>query len=107
MAVIGKFQHSSPEEFSGFIRTLTIDAKVKIAPMSFEADDNRPNYRVMTAVGGHEIGAGWIKRSQSDDSSYISVQIDDPSFPEPIRAILKERDGTFDLIWTRQKVSRT
>lgn len=33
---------------------------------------------------------------------YLSVQLDDPSFPEPIRAALLEEDGAAFLVWNRR-----
>ena len=34
---------------------------------------------------------------------YLSMLLDDPSFPEPIRAALFEENGTAWLIWGRRE----
>jgi uncharacterized protein (DUF736 family) len=52
-----------------------------------------------------EFGAGWKKTSQSSDRDYISVKLDDPSFPDPIFANLmpdEGRDTNYSLIWSRR-----
>ena len=34
---------------------------------------------------------------------YLSVQLDDPSFPEPVHAALFEEDGAAFLVWNRRE----
>ena len=47
------------------------------------------------------LGAAWAKTSQAD-RSYLSVSLDDPSFPSAIYARLVESDdGSHHLIWSR------
>ena len=50
-----------------------------------------------------EIGAAWPKRS-AEQRDYLSVKLDDPSFPAPIYASLVEaEDGSgHNLIWSRR-----
>ena len=38
------------------------------------------------------------------DREFLSVKLDDPSFPEPIHASLVKGDGhaSFNLIWSRR-----
>ena len=50
-----------------------------------------------------EIGAAWAKRS-NEGRTYLSVKLDDPSFPAPIYASLVkgEGDDSFNLIWSRR-----
>ena len=51
----------------------------------------------------HDIGAAWKKTSEAG-REYISVTLDDPSFPATVYARLIEgEDGTHDLIWSRSK----
>jgi uncharacterized protein (DUF736 family) len=55
------------------------------------------------AGSGYEIGAAWKKLSKAE-RSYLSVTLDDPSFPATIYARLVEgEDGAHTLIWTRSK----
>lgn len=63
-------------------------------------NDRAPDYRV-TASGDVEFGAGWTKTSR-EERPYVSVKLDDPSFPAPIYATLVEGDaGKHNLIWSR------
>jgi uncharacterized protein (DUF736 family) len=50
-----------------------------------------------------ELGVAWQKRSEND-RDYLSVKLDDPSFPAPIYATLTEVEGEdgYQLIWSRQ-----
>ena len=49
-----------------------------------------------------EIGAAW-KRQSKANNDYLSVKIDDPSFPAPVNARLINGDeGSAVLYWTRR-----
>ena len=50
-----------------------------------------------------ELGAAWQKHSEQTDRDYLSVKLDDPSFPAPIYATLVEVEGEegLQLIWSR------
>ena len=51
-----------------------------------------------------ECGAAWKKTARVSDREYLSVKLDDPSFPAPIYASLVkgEGDDSFNLIWSRR-----
>ena len=52
---------------------------------------------------GLEIGAAWKKLSKAE-RPYLSVTLDDPSFPATLYARLVEgEDGAHNLIWSRSK----
>ena len=54
-------------------------------------------------AAGHDIGAAWKKTSEAG-REYLSVTLDDPSFPATVYARLIEgENGTHDLIWSRNK----
>lgn len=54
-------------------------------------------------AAGHDIGAAWKKTSEAG-RDYLSVTLDDPTFPAPVYTRLIEgEDGTHDLIWSRSK----
>lgn len=98
MANIGTFT-ADKDGFSGMLRTLTLNIKVKLIPND-RPSDNAPDYRLLTATG-QEIGAGWNKISHSD-RPYVSVTLDDPSFASPAYARLIEgNNGTHTLFWSR------
>ncbi len=55
-------------------------------------------------AGRAELGAAWKARTNGEEPCYyLSVQLDDPSFPEPIRAALFEEDGAAFLVWNRRE----
>ena len=87
--------------FTGTLRTLILNVKVKLLPNE-KASENAPDYRLQV-VGGAEIGAAWKKTSQAE-RPYLSVVLDDPSFPTAIYArLLEGEDGNHALLWTRSK----
>jgi uncharacterized protein (DUF736 family) len=99
MATIGTFTRSG-DSFTGAVKTLSINAKTSIKPAD-KASDKAPDYRVFQ--GSVEFGAAW-KKTSADGRIYLSVKLDDPSFPAPIYATLIESDepGTLNLIWSRR-----
>ncbi len=100
MANIGTFTVQN-NSFTGTVRTLTLNVKVRLVP-SDKASENAPDYRVV-AGNGLEIGAAWKKVSKAE-RPYLSVTLDDPSFPATLYARLVEgEDGAHNLIWSRSK----
>lgn len=99
MATIGTFT-STENGFTGSVRTLALNVKARIARID-NPTDKGPHYRIY--AGNVELGAAWQKRSSESDRDYLSVKLDDPSFPFPIYATLTEMDGEagLHLIWSR------
>ena len=101
MANIGTFT-ADKDGFTGTLRTLTLNVKVKLVPNDKGDRENAPDFRLQ-ATGGYDIGAAWKKASQAE-RPYLSVTLDDPSFPATIYArLIEEDDGTHNLIWSRSK----
>ncbi|WEX91439.1 DUF736 domain-containing protein (plasmid) [Sinorhizobium garamanticum] len=98
MATIGTFT-STENGFTGSIRTLALNVKARIARIE-NPSDKGPHFRIY--AGAVELGAAWQKRSEQD-RDYLSVKLDDPSFPAPIYATLTAAEGEdgFQLIWSR------
>ena len=100
MAHIGTFTAQNGS-YTGTVRTLTLNVKVRLVP-SDKTSENAPDYRVV-AGNGLEIGAAWKKLSKAE-RPYLSVTLDDPSFPATLYARLVEgEDGVHNLIWSRSK----
>lgn len=99
MAIIGNFT-ANETGFTGSIRTLALNVKARIARVE-NPSDKGPQFRVY--AGSVEFGAAWQKTSEQG-SDYLSVKLDDPSFPAPIYATLAEVEGEdgLRLIWSRQ-----
>jgi len=105
MANIGTFKKLPDGTYKGDIATLVI--KVPNATIEAVANpvENGPSHRVFGANGA-EIGACWSKTSEAN-RPYLSVKLDDPSFPEAVYgALVENRDGGFSLIWDRPQVAR-
>jgi uncharacterized protein (DUF736 family) len=99
MATIGTFTKSG-SDYTGSVKTLTVNVKTKIAAAEKDSD-KAPDFRIF--AGATEFGAAWKKTSKAE-REYLSVKLDDPSFPAPIYASLVEaEDGqSFNLIWSRR-----
>lgn len=97
MATIGTFILADGA-YSGAIKTLTLNVRNAQLRPNEKADDKAPDYRMF--AGTTEFGAAWKKTSQAN-REYLSVKLDDPSFPSPIYASLVESDDGFSLIWSR------
>jgi len=102
MANIGTFT-AQKDSFTGTVRTLTLNVKVKLVPNPKESE-NAPDYRII-AGNNFEIGAAWKKLSKAEPPRpYLSVTLDDPSVPTTLYARMVEgEDGVHNLIWSRSK----
>lgn len=99
MAQIGTFTRNDTGEYSGTIRTLTLNVKATIRPVEHD-NDKAPDHRIF--AGAVEIGAGWSKAARTTGALYLSVKLDDPSLPAPIHAqLVQGDDGEHKLIWSR------
>lgn len=97
MTIIGTFTKQE-DGFQGSLTTLTLKTKVAIRPIEAKAGEKSPDYRLF--AGGSEIGAAWAVTGKSG-TPYLSVRIDDPSFPAPINARLVTGEKAHSLIWNR------
>ena len=98
MSTIGTFTKQE-DGFNGTLRTLSLNVKCKIVPVT-KTTDKGPDYRVL--AGAVEIGAAW-KRQSKAKRDYLSVRIDDPVFPSPLQArLIDAEDGNVNLYWSRR-----
>lgn len=91
MAQIGLFTRSK-SGYSGRIQTLSLDAELVLVPAEHSDAENAPDYRIHLGDSdgselGPEVGAAW-KRTGEKAGDYVSLQIDDPAFTQPLRANL-------------------
>ena len=96
MPTIGTFSRQN-DRFTGTIATLTVKVKATIAPVA-KASETAPDYRIY--AGSVEIGAAWSQTSKAG-RPYLSVRLDDPSFPASVMCALVETDEGHALVWTR------
>ena len=80
MSVIGSFI-AVENGYKGTLETLAIEAHVTFERNTAKRPDSHPDYYFF--AGSREIGAAW------DRVGFLSVNIDDPSFP-PANCTLKK-----------------
>ena len=108
MPQIGQFSREDTG-FIGNLGTLFLQQDIIIVAEP-SGTENAPDYRVhifdgMSNETGPEVGAAW-KRTGEKAGEYLSVLIDDPALPQPIRAnLFRDDDGgaSWSLHWTRPK----
>ena len=100
MATIGSFKKSENGDYNGAVKTLTLNVKARITPAE-KTNDKAPDFRIY--AGRTEFGAAW-KKTSNEGREYLSVKLDDPSFPSPIYASLVDVEGEdgLSLIWSRR-----
>jgi uncharacterized protein (DUF736 family) len=100
MATIGTFTKQLDGSYMGSIKTLSLNVKAAQFRPNEKADEKAPDYRIF--AGQTEFGAAWRKTSR-ENREYLSVKLDDPSFPAPIYASLVDGDDGQNLIWARSR----
>lgn len=109
MPQIGEFTREETG-FIGNLLTLLLVQDIIIVPAEPSDAENAPDYRVhvfdaMSNETTAEIGAGW-KRTGEKAGEYVALLIDDPTFPQPIRANLFRDDDAgkdWTLHWSRPR----
>lgn len=104
MPQIGEFIREETG-FAGRIRTLMLDLELVIAPTQQSETENAPAHRVHLGADadGPEVGAAWTRTGEKA-GEYLSVLIDDPVLPHPIRANLFQNGNdasSWSLHWNR------
>lgn len=101
---IGMFMPAKDGGWIGYIRTLAIDAKVRVVPNDDRSHDNAPDFRIF--VGNCRIGDAWEVKSQGESpKDYLQIRLDDPSLPKPLIAALfpSESGDRARLVWSRRR----
>ncbi|MEI7668608.1 MAG: DUF736 domain-containing protein [Pseudomonadota bacterium] len=102
--IIGKFT-SNETGYTGHIKTLMLTIPLQVVVNDRKSKPEQPDYNVFS--GETEIGAGWNKVS-ADAENYISIAIDDPSFPATMYfSIVKLHEKDQILVWSRQKAKKS
>ncbi|MEQ1515862.1 MAG: DUF736 domain-containing protein [Usitatibacteraceae bacterium] len=103
MTQIGQFTRTKTG-YSGQLRTLSLDLTLTLSPSDVSDAENAPDYRIhLGDEDGPEVGAGW-KRTGEKAGDYVAVQLDDPSFTQPLRANLFQSlddKSAWGLYWNR------
>jgi len=100
MIDIGAFQ-SNGDGYTGTLTTLGLTAELTLEPFD-STSDKAPDFRILH--NGREVGGAWRRQSKSG-TAFLSVAIQDPSLPCPIRAALfqprQPKSKTWPLVWDR------
>ncbi len=103
MAAIGYVTKLEDGRYKGELKTLSIRAEIIMTPNADKANENQPDYRVFAE--GIEVGAAWVRTSESSGKEYVSLSIAAPEFgPKKLYANLgkaagQDDDNVFALIW--------
>lgn len=91
--------------YTGTIRTLMFDRHIVLVPTNQPDVQGQPHYSIhIKDADGPEVGVAW-KRTGERAGEFISLALDDPTLPAPIRANLFQRDTDkkeWVLIWKRE-----
>ncbi|HEY5239306.1 MAG TPA: DUF736 family protein [Rhizomicrobium sp.] len=103
MSSIGQVTKQANGSYKGQLKTLAFRADISIVPNADKKTSEQPDFRVLCQ--GVEIGAGWVRRSESSGQDYVSLSLSDPSFgPKKLYANLGRAAGQDDsdvlaIIW--------
>lgn len=103
MSVIGTFTPARDGGWTGYIRTLILNTKLRLVPNDNCDSDNAPAFRVL--AGNSRVGDAWEARTTGDTPKpYLRLRLDDPALPAPfIAALFPADDGaSAQLVWNRR-----
>lgn len=78
MATIANLTVKADGSFEGTLATLSVTAPIAIIPNGRKVKDSEPDYRVVSRKNGFELGAGWVRTSQTTGAEYVSVSLSAP-----------------------------
>lgn len=81
---------------------MTINVKARLVANDKNGNDKAPDFKVV--AGSQEMGAAWRAKTKGEDARpFLRVELDDPSFAAPVRAVLFENgeEGKAALVWSR------
>jgi uncharacterized protein (DUF736 family) len=102
MPAIGYVTKNEDGSFKGQLKTLSIRAEIAIVANRGKSAEAQPDYRVLS--DGVEIGAGWVRRSETSGRDYVSLSLAAPEFgPRRLYANLGQAAGgprdRFVVLW--------
>lgn len=114
MSKIGTLKPTGPGDFwsdlRGSIRTLNLKADIRISAITdLSANPDAPTHRVyMRDADGEqmELGSAWkreINRGPNSGDHFLSVTLDDPSFPHPLNFAVFKDGEVASATWRRRQ----
>lgn len=103
MAIIGTFSRAKTGGWEGKIRMLSAAMSARFVPNDNRESEAAPHFRLLSDCS--ELGAAWVRHSGADNTEFLSVQLDDPTFDRPISAALFYADNgeRAHLVWNRRQ----
>jgi uncharacterized protein (DUF736 family) len=101
MNTIGTFKREG-ERYTGTVNILKYSGAATIEPIAQKNSEDSPDFQFLGGRNRAEIGGAWKERSERGND-YLSVRLDEPSFPAPVfcRLVQFEGEETYRLIWSR------
>lgn len=82
MPTIANLTLKADGSYEGTLATLMVTAPIAIIPNARKAKDSEPDYRVVSRKNGFELGAGWVRTSQTTGAEYVSVSLSAPELDQ-------------------------
>ena len=105
MAEIGTFTRTETG-YAGQLRSFGLHEKLFIVPAKPSDVKNAPDYRVhLDSEDGPDVGPAW-KDASENAGEFLSLKLDGPIFPFPIRARLFQSNddpSSWGLHWKRPR----
>lgn len=108
MANIGMVTRQKDGSFVGRLKTLSIDAPIKITPVGKKEKDTHPDYRI--SCKGIDVGGAWkkvTKTGKNKGREYTSCSVSAPEFGTLYfnlgKAAGQDDEDVFSLIWNEKK----
>jgi uncharacterized protein (DUF736 family) len=103
MPIIGTFNKAKAGGWEGKIRMLSAAMTARFVPNDNRDSEASPHFRLLSECS--ELGAAWVRRTGADNTEFLSVQLDDPTFERPISAALfySESGERAHLVWNRRQ----
>lgn len=112
MSIIGTLTPSSDDldHFEGRISTLQLDLLIIVERTKNPRGERAPTHHVMTRTADGravEIGAAWMKEAKDarfKGTKFLSITIDDPSFPDKLNVHAYPQQGDhWDIVFKRRR----
>lgn len=98
------------EILEGYVATLLHSFRFRLIRITKSDNPSAPSYRIVTwsnAGTEVEVGAAWtktIKRGDHSGEDFLTLTIDDPSFPRPLNvAAFKTDNGDYEVTYRRRE----
>jgi uncharacterized protein (DUF736 family) len=105
MAQIGLVTKQKDGSFVGKLKTLSIDADIRIVPVKKKEKESHPDFRI--SCKGIDVGAAWLKEGKESGKEYISASVSAPEFGTLYfnlgKAAGQDDEDVMALIWNEKK----